>query len=237
MLLSFVVPARGGSQRIPRKNTVPLGGIPLISHTFRLLRTLQLHGVSYVSTEDPATKVIALTEGIQVIDRPSSLATNSSSTDDVIFHALDVLERQHALPAWIVTLPPTSPFRQPATLRRLIGYIESDPQVDCIFAVTKSLKDYWLLREGKPQRVFPDAARCQKGRDEAGDVLFEENSCFYATRVVAFREASARGDVAPILGNTAKMFPVSPMEGFDINDPLDLVIAESLLQYHLRHTS
>ena len=84
-----IIPARGRSERVPRKNTLIVAGRPLISHTLaHALAAASIHEV-LVSTDDPEIAAIASSDGAEVVRRPSTLATSVATTEAAIIHALD----------------------------------------------------------------------------------------------------------------------------------------------------
>jgi CMP-N-acetylneuraminic acid synthetase len=107
-----IIPARGGSRGIPRKNLRLLGGVPLIVHTIRAAQLATKIDRFVVSTEDAEIAAVARRAGAEVVDRPEHLAADDASTVAVVHHAIDALERSSGTRADIVvTLQPTSPLR------------------------------------------------------------------------------------------------------------------------------
>ena len=110
--LLAVIPARGGSKRLPGKNILPLGGAPLIQWTIDAARDSGLFVDVLVSTDDPVIADIARDGGAMVPWlRPAHLATDTSDSASVIGHALAWYEDQHGLVDAVMLLQPTSPFR------------------------------------------------------------------------------------------------------------------------------
>jgi CMP-N,N'-diacetyllegionaminic acid synthase len=226
--LIIVIPARGGSQRVPRKNLAVLGGRPLIDYSFDLLRKTNLTKRAWISTEDEEIAAHTRAAGLQVIDRPAELAGYDTPTEAVLLHALDTLEHQ---PDWIMTLQPTNPFRTQETLLKVIAAAESAPDtVDCILTVTPTLGDFWRKEAGQLQRLFPDAPRSQQARQAAGLGLLEENSAIYLTRTQALLHAETGNSIAPILGRAVHGVEIGRKEAWDINTPEDLRLAEAMLK-------
>jgi CMP-N-acetylneuraminic acid synthetase len=93
-----VIPARGGSKRIPGKNTKLLGGVPLISYTIRAAQESKLLDDYFVSTEDPKIRDLALSYGCPVLHRPLSLAQDESTTGEVAAHAVEAMESDVSFP-------------------------------------------------------------------------------------------------------------------------------------------
>ncbi len=87
-----VIPARGGSKSVPRKNIRDLGGKPLLGHTLHQVSTVSEIDVCVVSTDDPEIAAFAKAAGTRVIDRPADLAGDAAPTEWALLHALDLLE-------------------------------------------------------------------------------------------------------------------------------------------------
>lgn len=107
-----LVPARGGSKRVPRKNIRALGGAPLILWTLRRFRHLD----PVVSTEDREIAALALSERFRVLKRPDELATDDAPMWRVALHALENTGESELL-----LLQPTSPFRNPGFIDELVS--------------------------------------------------------------------------------------------------------------------
>lgn len=217
-----VVPARGGSKRIPLKNIADLAGKPLLAYTVKAAIDAAVATNIYVSTEDERIAKVAREHGAKVIVRPAAFASDSASTESVLLHVLDELQASDEADEWVMTLPPTSPLRSAQTIRRFASLAESAlPTVDCVMSVTENRSDFWRLKpDGSFGRLFPDQPRRQQDRAP----LFEENSAIYLTRVSALRRSGS------ILGRQAQCVPISREEGLDINTVEDLRLAAALLQ-------
>ena len=86
-----VIPARGGSSRVPRKNILPFAGKPMIAHPIETARASGLFSEIYVSTEDDEISAIARKHGARIIRRPPALALNEIGTQQVMQHAMQFL--------------------------------------------------------------------------------------------------------------------------------------------------
>jgi len=224
MKVLAVVPARGGSKRIPLKNIAPLAGKPLLAYTLEAIRDAGLFDNAVVSTDDAKIAGVAADFGISCIERPSELGGDSVSTEAVLLDAIKQWCGKDSEPSveWVMTLPPTSPLRSAKTIRLFASMVDSDNiATDCFMSVTEDRGDYWRFNDkGVFCRLFPDAPRRQQDRMP----LFEENSAIYVTRVAALQLTGS------ILGESVKGVPIQKFEGFDINDPEDLLIASALMQ-------
>ncbi|USG65321.1 acylneuraminate cytidylyltransferase family protein [Brevibacillus ruminantium] len=106
-----IIPARGGSKGIFRKNIRKIAGKPLISYTIEAAIQSPLIDRCIVSTEDEEIKQISLDSGAEVIDRPFELATDTALSEDVVRHVLEDCIKKGRLPDFFVLLQPTSPLR------------------------------------------------------------------------------------------------------------------------------
>lgn len=124
--LLAVVPARGGSKRLPRKNVLPLGGKPLIAWTIDMALESGCFMDVLVSTDDEEIADAARAAGAIVPWlRPSELATDTASSADVIAHALAWYERENGHVDAVLLLQPTSPFRSAESIRGAVQtYVE-----------------------------------------------------------------------------------------------------------------
>lgn len=224
--LIVVVPARGGSQRVPKKNVRALNGKPLIAYTLEAAIEAGLRDCIVVSTDDEEVRAISARSGVRVLNRPAEYATAASSTESVLLHALEVVSREGWTPRRVMTLPPTSPFRRATTVRRFVS-IAAESDADCIFSLTENRGDFWnVTKAGVLQRLFPDAPRRQQDRQP----LYEENSAFYITRADALRQ------VGSVLGRTQCGVLIDSLEAFDINTELDFSVATALMSAGVKPT-
>jgi CMP-N-acetylneuraminic acid synthetase len=107
-----IIPARGGSKRLPRKNILPLAGKPLIAYTIEQSLASKYVDRTIVSTEDPAIAEVSLRYKAEVIDRPIELATDKATTLSVLKHVLEKIREEGDNPDIIVLLQPTTPLRK-----------------------------------------------------------------------------------------------------------------------------
>jgi CMP-N,N'-diacetyllegionaminic acid synthase len=173
-----------------------------------------------VSTDDEAIAKVATGCGAEVIRRPAEYATDQAPTEWALLHALDVLKASGYCPDFIVTLEPTSPFRTAGLIDRCIEFAIERPDADCVMTVTETRKCYGRLVEGRFEYLFPDQPRRRQDRTS----LYEESSTVYVTRTsVLERDRSVLGHVryGVVVENRR--------EAIDINEPMDLLIAEAVL--------
>lgn len=118
-----LIPARGGSKRLPRKNVMTLGGMPLIAWSIKAASGSKYVDEVFVSTDDTEISEVAKKYGALVpFMRPSELAADKSTTNDVILHAIDALELKGN--EVLVVLQPTSPLRKSSDIDLSIELLE-----------------------------------------------------------------------------------------------------------------
>jgi N-acylneuraminate cytidylyltransferase len=143
-----IIPARGGSKGIKRKNLQPIAGAPLVAHSIRHARAAKRVDRVIVSTEDAEIAEVARKEGAEVpFLRPMELALDHVLDWPVFDHALQFLdEKEGWRPEIVVHLRPTAPHRQPIWIDEAVGLLESREDVDSVRSVSPV--------EQHPYRVF-----------------------------------------------------------------------------------
>ena len=117
-----VIPARGGSKRLQRKNVLPLGGIPLVAWSIRAAKQSGVFCDILVSTDDQEIADIAILHGARVPwMRPAELANDTASVVDVLIHDLNRYEAMAKADIdAVMLLQPTSPYRRASTIREAV---------------------------------------------------------------------------------------------------------------------
>lgn len=126
--LLAVIPARGGSKRLPRKNLLPLGGRPLIGWTIAAAQASGVFDAILVSTDDAEIAAVARDAGALVPWlRPAELATDTATSAAVLQHALAWYEAGRGDAEAVVLLQPTSPFRRAASIAAAVASYRAQP--------------------------------------------------------------------------------------------------------------
>jgi CMP-N,N'-diacetyllegionaminic acid synthase len=137
VIRAALVPARGGSKGIPRKNIANLAGRPLIAWTLEAATVAAVFDRIIVSTDDREIAAIAREYGGETpFIRPAGLADDFASTRDVVMHALSSLSAEGCEVDELVILQPTSPFRTAADIIASIN-MRDETQVACVISVVK----------------------------------------------------------------------------------------------------
>lgn len=135
-----VIPARGGSKSIPRKNLKILNGHPLIAYSISTAHESNIIDQVYVSTEDSEIMSVAKSYGAQVIERPRILATDNSRDGELLEHLIDSLKSELDDEDVIVYLRPTHPIRNPKTVDHAIEIFNENKQFDSLRSMKLSIE-------------------------------------------------------------------------------------------------
>src|SRR5687767_4787709 len=147
-----LIPARGGSKGIPRKNILPIGGKPLIAHTILQGKSVPAISRVIVSTDDEEIAEISRAWGAEVpFLRPPEFAQDHSPDIEAFRHALVWLaDHEGYQPDLVVHLRPTCPMRRLDIIERAIGLLSADPEADAVRAVSLAVQTpykMWRLSE------------------------------------------------------------------------------------------
>ena len=215
-----VIPARGGSKGIPRKNIRLLDNKPLISYTINIARCSSYVDDVVVSTDDSEIALISEKFGASVVRRSEELSSDEIPLDPVIYDAMIQKEKQAFYEYDIViTLQPTSPLIKTSTLDAAIEKFE-DFAIDSVITVVDDRHLGWGFDENN-QRYFPNYI--ERRNRQYLPKEFRETGAILATRRSFVHEDSR-------LGTNIDLIEVSREESVDIDNYEDWWIAENYLQ-------
>jgi len=154
-----VIPARGGSTRLPRKNIYPVWGQPMLHWAVQACKKSQYIDKYFVSTEDAEIAEIARSSGAEVIDRPRRLADHATFKQEVIVHAMSAIPDK---PDIVVSLQPNSPqvcaHDLDAAIEKLVTHDRNE-----IFSVNEDLIQNAAFRVMKYEYVFQKSISTRSG--------------------------------------------------------------------------
>ncbi len=179
-----IIPARGGSKGLPRKNILPFAGKPLIVWTIEQAKDSQLIDAVVVSTDDDEIADIAQSHGALVpFRRPAELASDTASSIDVVLHALDHVDQRGDRFAIVVLLEPTSPLRESSDIDGAIRKLVDTAGAESIVGVAavEAAHPVFLLREqGGVLTPYTGMAATGVRRQDIEPLLFLEGSIYAA---------------------------------------------------------
>lgn len=219
-----VIPARGGSKGVPRKNIRSLNGRPLLAYTVDQVTNVREIDLAVVSTEDPEIRLVAESQGMRVIDRPAMYATDDSPTEAALLHVLDALA-EHGESDWdyIIVLEPTSPLRSAETIKKCITTIVQH-DAPSLLTVRESRENVGAIENGYFHPLRTGAPRRRQERMP----FYIESSTVYVCRVDYLRATRS------LVADPWCACVVPDIEAVDINTSEDFLFAESLICKLLR---
>lgn len=223
MKVVVVIPARGGSKGIPLKNIYPLANKPMIEYTIEAILSSSIDCKVVVSTDSKEIEhVVKKYKDVEIIKRPDNISGDTASTEETLIHAIDYLKKiQNKSYDYVMTLQPTSPFRKNTTINNFFKeFLMVINSFDAQLTLTETYTDYWVKDyKNHFSRLYENAPRRRQERRP----LYAENSCMYITSVESLRRTNS------ILGEKANGFIIDEIEGFDINEMIDIEFAENYL--------
>lgn len=224
MEIIALIPARGGSKKLPRKNIKLLTGKPLIAYSIgSALKSKYIDRV-VVSTEDEEIAEVSKRYGAEVVERPKELAKDESPTIGAIFHALEVLKEQSYNPDIIILLQPTSPLRNAEDID---SATELFLNADCESVVSVCEVEhppYWGfgIEEGYLKSLFGDEY-LRRRRQDLERVYMPNGAMYISTPQMLYKyESFFCNHVIPYIMPTRR--------SIDIDNEIDFMLAELLIK-------
>lgn len=208
-----IIPARGGSKGIPGKNLQPIGGVPLVGWTVRAALAAKSIEAVYVSTESKQIAQAAVEYGAQVIARPPELAADDTPTMPVVRHAVGTLP---AAPEVVTILQCTSPLTTGQDIDWAVERLTAD--VDAVISVEA---DHGFVVSGDGALLSYPSWGTRRRQDR--EARYRLNGAVYVQRTPLRDEFPPPGKLG--------LYVMPRERSVDIDDPLDLHLAESLLRY------
>ena len=217
-----IIPARGGSKGLPGKNIRLLGDIPLIAWTIQAALTSRCFKKVIVSTDCHEIANISITFGAEVpFIRPERLATDTSTSVDVVMHAINALDEKFDE---VVLLQPTSPFRKGNDIRNAFD-IYNASKVQSLVSVTEADKSpYWCFSRNENKSITPIVVLDKQfSRRQDMPTAYSLNGAIYIVGTEKFIN-----DPKFIYDNTLS-YVMNKKSSIDVDDIIDFKLAELLL--------
>lgn len=229
MRILGIVPARGGSKGIPRKNLADVCGRPLIAWSIDSGQRLLENGVltrCIVSTDDDEIASVARASGADVpFIRPAAAATDTAKALAYVVHALDTLEPVDGPYDAVMILQPTSPRRDPVAIAEAVARFEASDADSLISCYQEDyINDLVMYEDQGNGRIRPRNPNHNKGvrRQEHGPTLVR-NGAVYVTRVPYIRATGQLVCDHPVLLRMGKL------DSVDVDTPEDLELLRAVL--------
>lgn len=218
-----IIPARGGSKGIPRKNLKAVSGKPMINYTIEAAKGCKYIDKVIVSTDDEEIAEISMRAGAIVpFLRPDELATDEARLIDVVMHAIEFYERKGTRYDIIVVLQPTSPLRTAEDIEKALEYyIRKEGK--SLVSVSEVKEHPSLMRE------FGANNEMVKLVDEDGFLRRQERKKYYRVNGAIYINAMSELNEKTCLNENVMGYVLPFDHGIDIDNPEDVVVAEYYL--------
>lgn len=218
MQILAVIPARGGSKGIPKKNIRLMYGKPLISYSINNAKNSHYITDVFVTTDSDEIAEVAGEYGAEVIKRDESLSSDLVTLDPVIYHAKNCAEKiKNKKYDVVVTLQPTSPLLKVATLDNAIEYFIKG-NFDTVISVINKPHLSWGKKENKIVPLYKE----RKNRQELPPQYFETGAFLIA------KSDAVKNNTR--IGENVSVFEVPEEESIDIDDKNDWLLTENIMK-------
>jgi CMP-N,N'-diacetyllegionaminic acid synthase len=227
-----IIPARGGSKGLPRKNILPLLGKPLIAWTIEQALASKYLDKVMVSTDDEEIARIAKDHGAELpFIRPAELATDTAKTIDVIYHSLEFYKERGVSFNYLALLEPTSPLRAEGDIDKSIKLLsDQEAEADSLVSVgevhmehpsiVKKIENNYVKPYEKTREIITRRQDLSKAYFPYGVIYLskitslEATNTFYQERTIPFF--------------------IQRWQNYEVDDIFDLMCIEAILKYKIR---
>lgn len=220
-----LIPARGGSKGIPKKNLAVAGGKSLLERTIELAKSLSVIDAVVVSSDSTEILDVARKNGSEVRDRPEAAASDQASASDVVFDFITNWSQKPKLQDndLIVYLQPTSPLRDKDLILQAVRLAKQSglPVASLSVAQNHPLKSIKVSDKGVLEPFVPEG-KLTSNRQDLPLAYVADGNVF----IFSVRDFVSRGEF-PLAGAVPIFSP--PGTNFDIDNPLDLKLADQIL--------
>jgi CMP-N-acetylneuraminic acid synthetase len=217
-----LVPARGGSVGVPRKNLRLVRGKPLVAHTLDAALASTFVDRVHLSSDDDDILAVGRALGVEVCKRPAPLATNTATAGEVVAHFIAGLPAPVvAEDPYIVYLQPTSPLRTAAHIDGAFRQMESADASTCVSVVQLKrtpFKSFRLSENGRLQSLFEE--KLSNANRQALPPVYYPNGAIY---IFPISEFAAKGGFP---SNGSVPFVMSERDSIDIDSEDDIAMME-----------
>jgi N-acylneuraminate cytidylyltransferase len=222
-----VIPARGGSKGVPRKNIKELNGKPLIYYTIEAAREVFDDKHIVVSTDDNEIKEVVERTGLKVpFIRPANLATDEASTQDVLMHAIKFSKMNNYYPDTLILLQPTSPFRTAKHIKEALKLYHDELDIVVSVKETKS-NPYYVLFEEDENGFLKKSKEGDFTRRQDVPKVWEYNGAIYIINIASLQKKTINRF------SRITKFVMDEVSSIDIDSMVDWIIAEKTIDENI----
>jgi N-acylneuraminate cytidylyltransferase len=215
-----IIPARGGSKGIARKNLQRVGGVPLVARAVDAARRCPAIDRVVVTTDDADIAAVAAEWGAEIIERPAELSGDQASSEGALLHALDTLEARKVDAGVLAFLQATSPFIDVDALTAAVQLVRSRRR-DSVFSAVETYGFLWEKGLGDAAEPINHEIDVRPRRQDR-EPHYLETGGFYVMRAAGFRAAQHR-----FFGSVG-IAEVAPRTAIEIDTPDEMELARRL---------
>jgi len=235
MVVLGVILARAGSKGLPDKCTRALAGRPVLEYTFDHAAASRLLTATVLSTDSEPAKALARAASIEVVDRPAELTTDAATVDAAARHAVEYWQVRHGKTVDVaVLLYGNIPIRASGLIDRAIEHLRRS-EADSVRSVARVSKQHpdWLHRldgdrmaQLRPNSIYR--------RQDLEPLYYHDGAVVAVTAAALFGALAAPDDHQAFLGRDRRALVQRSDEAVDIDEPIDLYVAEAILRARAR---
>lgn len=219
-----IIPARGGSKRLPNKNVLIMNGKPLISWSIKAGLSSKYIDKVVVSTDDEKIKYISEIHDVDVINRPADLATDTATTFDAIEHTIKSISEKFD---YIILLQATSPLRKTYHIDEAIELIDSK-NADSIISVSEMehspLWSNTLPKDNSMKGFLRDDVKNKRSQEL--EPYYQLNGAIYISKTeILLKEKTF------FIEENIFAYKMNKKYSIDIDEEIDFKIAEGIMEY------
>jgi CMP-N-acetylneuraminic acid synthetase len=232
MKILGIIPARGGSKGIPKKNIKLLGGKPLLHYTIEVAKASKLLSKVILSSDDPEIIEVAEKAGIEVpFIRPENLAQDDTPSLAVIKHALDFFKNKNEEFDAICLLQVTSPFRDEEIIDKAIEKFKNE-ELDCLISVREvptEFNPHWIFEpdEHNQLKISTGDKKIIPRRQELPKAFYRDGALYITRSDVILKQNSLYGNSIGYIESKNDFY-------VNIDTPKDWVEAEKIIKKNQR---
>ena len=229
--VAAIIPARGGSKSIPKKNLVNFGGQPLISYVIKAAKCCDKINRIICSTDSEEIASLCRRYGIEIAERESTLASDTAKITEVLHDLVEgYLSKQHPVPEILVLMQPTSPFVAQEHLAKCILKLREDPSLNSVQTVVRVPHNQHafnqrFVEDNKIKFKFPEERRIGYNKQN-------KPTLFQFGNLVAFRTTIIRQG-GEVFSEPSGFVEIERNYSFDLDGPEDIRWGEYCLQHQL----
>lgn len=218
MKIISIIPARGGSKGVPKKNIKRFLNKPLISHSIEYSQSSKKIIQTYVSTDDLEIKKISEEHNVKVIDRPKEISGDTATTESAVEHVLQNIKFK---PDIVVLLQPTSPLRPLNSLEKAINHF-IDNNYDSLLSISPTHNFIWNISNNIAHPRYDYIKRPRRQDLNEKDINYIENGSLYIFKYSNFMKYKNR------LGGKIGYIIFEEKYAMEIDTKLDFLILEEI---------